>query len=230
MSYNFKNHSNYLFIAKRNSGKTHLIKYLIHSFLDKKNFQWGVVFSATNFNTKQLDIVDKKFQFDSVKESVLEQIIKIQEENKSKSKKKIGCFIIFDDVLGSVNFKSDILTRLFSTCRHNNISIFLATQYLKSVPPLIRQNSDYVFLFQIKNLNTLRDFYDEWGSNFETFDEFKIYFRNTVVGYSCLLVDQKDNTKKEMEIYSCFTAPNTYPDFKLNWKKPNYNRKLPGKV
>ena len=198
----------------------------------------GVVFSATNFNTKQLDIVDKKYQFDSVKDSVLEQIIKIQEVNKSKSKNKIGCFIIFDDVLGSVNFNSDVLTRLFSTCRHNNISIFLATQYLKSVPPLIRQNSDYVFLFQIKNLNTLRDFYDEWGSNFETFDEFKIYFKKSVNGYSCLLVDQKDNNKKDMDIYSTFTAPSSFPDFKLNWNKKddekkdrfNYNKKLLGKV
>ena len=228
----FKNHSNYLFIAKRNSGKTHLIKYLIYTFLEQKVFQWGVVFSATNFNTHQFDIVDKKYQYNTVDDIVLEQIMTIQE------KSKVGCFIIFDDVLGTVNFNSPTIKKLFTTCRHYNISIFLATQYLKSIPLLIRQNSDYVFLFDIKNLNTLRDFYDEWGSNFETFDEFKIYFKKSVNGYSCLLVDQKDNNKKDMDIYSTFTAPSSFPDFKLNWNKKddekkdrfNYNKKLLGKV
>ena len=216
----FKNHSNYLFIAKRNSGKTHLIKYLIYTFLEQKVFQWGVVFSATNFNTHQLDIVDKKYQYSTVDDRVLEQIMTIQE------KSKVGCFIIFDDVIGTVNFNSSVLKKLFTTGRHYNISIFLATQYLKSVTPLVRQNTDYVFLFDIKNLITLRAFYDEWGSNFETFEEFKTYFRNSVNGYSCLIIDQKDSKIRNNDIYSVFTAPADYPKYNLSWKGNVKKRKF----
>ncbi len=62
----------------------------------------------------------------------------------------MGCpknaFLILDDCVGSVNFNSPLWDKLATTARQYNITIMITFQRFKKCPPVIRQNSEYIFV------------------------------------------------------------------------------------
>jgi len=49
--------------------------------------------------------------------------------------------LMFDDCIGSVNWKAPILEEVFSNHRHNHVSIVVAMQYPNKLPTLISKVS-----------------------------------------------------------------------------------------
>ena len=61
---------------------------------------------------------------------------------------RIAAFIILDDVIAdqkTIRWSAD-LQRFFVQGRHLAITVFIASQYLKGVGPMVRGNCDYIFL------------------------------------------------------------------------------------
>jgi len=49
--------------------------------------------------------------------------------------------LLFDDCIGSVNWKAPMVEEVFSNHRHNHVSILVATQYPSKLPTLIHKVS-----------------------------------------------------------------------------------------
>ena len=107
------------------------------------------------------DIIPKENIYAEYNEKWGEELIKkmttINEGKWEGNKEFKNILIIMDDCI----HQSESLKKIYSMGRHAGISICCTTQYLKSVSPLIRTNSDYIFTGQLnaQSLDILSDEY-----------------------------------------------------------------------
>ncbi len=141
------------FVAKRNSGKSVLLKYLVEH--EKDQFDKIMVICPTeSINRFYSNIVDEKCIFDDYDENWTEKLIqsltKTNADTKPEERKKV--LLIFDDILSDVDFHSSpAMKKIFTRGRHVGISIICTCQYLYQLPPICRSNVDYVLVGQMNN-------------------------------------------------------------------------------
>lgn len=131
-----------IYVAKPEQGKSVSIKYLIHRLVESDNISHGWVFTATDFN-HDYDYLPKGNVTHKFSVEALEKIMEYQKVNTDKR----PAFIIFDDIVKLVPWKNVIVTQFFMNFRHFNIRILIASQYFRSLPPSIREQTNYYFIF-----------------------------------------------------------------------------------
>jgi hypothetical protein len=201
--------------AKRNSGKSYLIKYLVD--LEKNRFSKIFVICPTeciNYFYQLDNLVSSECVFDEYKEDWVNQLInrltKIN-ANKPKAERK-NVLLILDDLVADNNFhSSQSIKKLYARCRHFSCSVIMTTQYLNSIPPIIRLNSDYVLVGQL-NRQSIQLLLDEYMSGNIERDEFiDLYYRATQ-DYGFLVINNnsvKDNDDLN-SIYGIIKTPSKY--------------------
>ena len=116
-------------IAKRNSGKSYLLKYLLEYSIKNKDFNKIYVVSPTEkMNKYYSDIIPENCIFDKYEDEwVLCLIDKMGKINSGKSKESDNpthCLIILDDCTSDVNMhQMKGLKKLYTRGRHSFISI-----------------------------------------------------------------------------------------------------------
>lgn len=201
--------------AKRNSGKSYLIKYLVD--LEKNRFSKIFVICPTeciNYFYQLDNLVSSECVFDEYNEDWVNQLInrltKIN-ANKPKAERK-NVLLILDDLVADNNFhSSQSIKKLYARCRHFSCSVIMTTQYLNSIPPIIRLNSDYVLVGQL-NRQSIQLLLDEYMSGNIERDEFiDLYYRATQ-DYGFLVINNnsvKDNDDLN-SIYGIIKTPSKY--------------------
>ena len=139
------------FVAKRNSGKSQLLRYFL---LQSKNTfnKIFVICPTESINRFYSDIIPKENVFDSYSEEWVESLIKkMTDVNAGKSnKEKKFVLLILDDCCSDTNFhQSKSLKKLFTRGRHIGIGIFITAQYVYHIPPICRNNCDYILVGQL---------------------------------------------------------------------------------
>jgi hypothetical protein len=114
-------------------------------------------------------------------------------KKQSKSKGKI--FLGIDDSTHQKSslMKSDALLQIATTSRHLHIHTWIILHYNKGViPPNVRQNLGYVFVFQLST-KPLKDIFEQYIqiSKYKTFDDFDKDFSKMCdeYKYACMLID-----------------------------------------
>ena len=75
--------------------------------------------------------------------------------------------------------------------RHYNTIVLFAVQYLRTGIPVLRELVHYAIIFKSRRHDTLKAIYTEFGTLFETFDEFKQhFFEITNEKYNAMLYDR----------------------------------------
>lgn len=97
--------------------------------------------------------IDKKHVFTDLDEApeLLEVILDSQQKklDKEEADKVEQYAIIFDDVIGDVQFMNEkSFTRCFYQVRHVNCTTFICTQHFKRVPRVCRLQANFIFYFQ----------------------------------------------------------------------------------
>jgi len=110
--------------------------------MKRKQFQWIIVFSATKFNGEWSEIVGEKCVYDDFNADMVTALLANQAKLVKKKKAKPG-LLLFDDMIGTAKYKSDIMSKIAIASRHFLISVWITSQFTTKMPPLIRQNSDY---------------------------------------------------------------------------------------
>jgi hypothetical protein len=161
----------HIFPASPGSGKSYLIKFLVYLLSKKKQIDYWVVFCGTAFNDSY-SFIPEGYVFTNYDENVLGNCLRFQ----SQSTKKPSLGIIFDDC---ISFETDmrrgrIISKLFTEFRHYNCTVFVATQYMYRLPPVVRESAAYYWLFPQRTNRSWGVIYEVVGSNnFENFNEFK---------------------------------------------------------
>ena len=160
-------------------GKTNMIKYLIlKNSVDRKIFNFGLVFCRTKFNNKDYTYIPDKYIIGGYDENILRKFID-NLEKLIKEKKKFSAFLVFDDLIGILNRNDPFLINLWSIHRHLNLTIFIATQHLKgsSTNTVFREVTNNGIFFRTNREDTIRAIYKEFGTNgFDKYVDFKNHF------------------------------------------------------
>lgn len=202
-----------VFIAKRNSGKSYLMKHLLNTIVKKKNkINWIKVITPTKFNGEWSNILGDDNVYDEFDNDLIDDILYRQKELKNRNIKNSG-LLILDDCLGSANFQNSLFTKLASAGRHYNLTVWISFQHFYKVPTVLRTNSDYLFILgnhPIKVSKTLYEDFQTEGVN--DFKEMDILLKNATDDHGILIVDNS-TSKTKMLIYK---APKKLKILKIN--------------
>ena len=183
------------FLAKRNSGKSVLCKYLIEAEKHKFN-KIFLICPTEKINSHYSDLVKPDDIFDEYDEEWVDSLIKkMTDENAGKTKNK-NVMLILDDCVSDINFhQSPSLKKLFTRGRHINISVCLVLQYMNMCPPVCRANSDYLFVGQL-NKQSIGLLCDEFQSGDISKEDFIKMYNRCSNDYHFLVINNnsvKDN-------------------------------------
>jgi len=196
-------------IAKRNSGKSCLLKYLVEAERHKFNKIY-VICPTEKINRFYSDIVDDECIFDNYDEKWVEKLInKMTMINSNKpQKERKNVLLILDDIVSDHNFhQSPTLKKLFIRGRHINIGIILTFQYLNLIPPVARVNLDYLFAGQM-NKQSVDLLISEFISGDISKEEFLRMFLRCTRDYNFLVINNNSVKDDDLNsIYGCIKAP-----------------------
>jgi hypothetical protein len=196
------------FIARRNSGKSHLMKYLLHALTKGQKFAWVLVVTPTAFTGEWSEIVGEANVREAWNETEIEKILNHQAACREKGKPNPG-LLILDDCLGSVHFNSPICLRLASTGRHFDITCWLSFQHYAKTPTFIRSNVDHLFILNPQNDKVIRSLHDEFSpEGYPDWREWKKFVLAACKDYGVVSVGPD-------RIARVIRAPAVLPIFKL---------------
>ena len=196
-------------LAKRNSGKSCLLKYLVEAERYKFN-KIFVICPTEKINRFYNDIVEDDCIFDNYNEKWVNKIIdKMTEINSNKpTKERKNILLILDDVVCDHNFhQSPSLKKLFVRGRHINIAIILTFQYLNLIPPVARNNLDCLFVGQM-NKQSIDLLVSEFISGDISKEEFIKMYNRCTKDYNFLVINNNSVKDDDLNsIYGMIKAP-----------------------
>ena len=181
-------------IAKRNSGKSEIIKYLLKYSISQNQFNKVYVICPTNSINHFYDsIIDKNNIKDVYDEEWVELLIskmsKINDGKTSQKDKPYNVLLILDDVANDKAFAhSATIKKLYGRGRHSFISIICVSQQLHSLATIQRSNSDFLICGQINssNINLLCD---EFRAPIVTKKEFIELYKKCTSNYNFFVIN-----------------------------------------
>ena len=200
-------------IGKRNSGKSQMLRYLVMQQrpLFKSIF---VICPTESVNNFYKDLVKKENIFDSYNENWIESLIKkMTEINSSKSDEQAShVLLILDDCCSDTNFhQSKSFKKLCTRGRHIKISVIITCQYIYQVPPVERNNSDFILCSQM-NTQGLDLLTSEFlMGNISKKDFIQMYYKNTA-DFGFLIINNNCASSNDNldEIYGNLKVPEKF--------------------
>ena len=151
-----------LFVARRNSGKTHLQQHLLYVLAKSGKFKWVLVIYPTAFTGSWSAIVGEDAVLPVFDPEQVETLMQRQADLREDGIDNPG-LLILDDCLGSANFQSDLFTKIASAGRHYRITVWASFQHYHKCPTVIRTNADYLYVMGVQNERVLKSLWDEYG-------------------------------------------------------------------
>jgi hypothetical protein len=211
-------------IGKRRSGKSFLLRDLLSRHAD---IPTGLVMSATESANQFFgDFVPSVFIHDGFEEKVAHNYVKAQTAITNKMKAELKTlrrtdinprsFFIMDDLGFDAPrwVKDKNIKFLFMNGRHVNALFLITLQYPKGIPPALRTNVDYTFIFRESNMNNRKILYDNYAGMFATFDIFCQVMDQCTNNYECLVIDNTSTSNALVDQVFWYRADDQ-PDFQM---------------
>ena len=199
-------------VAKRNSGKSILVRYLINKqkHLFSKIF---VICPTEKINPFYNTITQEDCIFDEWNENWVEELInsltKINTHQPLSQRKNV--LLILDDCMSDINYNgSRCMKQIYTRGRHFNLSIIATCQYLNSLPKICRSNCDLIITGQM-NLSSIEMLSKEYCSNLEK-KEFISLFNRTTKDYGFLVINN-NSVKENADLNSIYGQIKTPDEF-----------------
>ena len=197
-----------LIIGMRKSGKTTLLRAIIHRLLEKYSEEiYGIwVYSKTAFvNREDYDFTDKLSLIDTKeveRHLIKQEQIKILSKEDQRVKPK-NVVIVLDDFVSDIPHAAKVEGRVLETIatmgRHYNITCIILSQRYSKISTTVRDNSNYIFCTSISqeslfSLYTLQTDYNNRQLMWQDYNSF------TKENQFSFMMMQKENPR----------APNVY--------------------
>jgi hypothetical protein len=195
-----------LIIGKTQSGKSHLLKYLLKALYLEGRFSFGCVVSMTSQFTNDWDCIPRNFHLtpdrteDYLKKSLLPKMAQLKSAGYY-----VPAFIILDDCLGELKWNDAFWTQVATTVRHYNISLFITTQYLKKIPSVIRSQCSQYFFLKMMNQLELKGAYEQCFSMSMKYDQFVNFIFENTKNFKAIFVN--NHSLDNENLYQVIQAP-----------------------
>jgi len=238
------------FIGKRKSGKSFTIRDILYH---KRSIPIGQIVSGSEkVNPFFSDFFPSSFIADEYSDALLNKIFKRQEQIKEKShqikaqnkeRTKRGLplqrdvdsrfLIVFDDCLHDSKWaRSKPVKHIFMNGRHFGIFFILAMQYVVGVPPNLRGNIDYVFIFRDSSIQNRKKIFENFGGVVGDFQLFS-KLMDSLDKYECLVLCN-DADKVGFHEQVMYYKAEMRPDFRICsdivWKKHEEMKRIKDKI
>jgi hypothetical protein len=206
-----------VFIGKRRTGKSFLIKDLIYYH---RHIPIGTVISGTESANKFYgDFMPSMFVHDEYTPQIISSALKRQQVIKRKHDKNPNidpnAFVILDDCLYDSSWTKDKNVRcLFMNGRHFNVLFAIAMQFPLGIPPNLRTNIDYVFILRENNINNRRRIYENYASMFPTFEVFCTVMDQCTENHECLVL-QINSASNKLEDQVFWYKAKSHDNFRI---------------
>lgn len=212
-----------VFIGKRGSGKSWGIKDLLYYHRD---IPIGSVISPTeSSNPFYGGIVPKVLIHDEYTEELLSNVVKRQKMIKKQMRREIKrygkssidprSFLILDDCLyDNVWAKDKNMKFLFMNGRHINEMVIITMQYPLGIPPNLRTNIDYTFIFRENFIGNRKRIYENYAGMFPNYDSFSQVMDQCTEDYECLVINNTTKSNKLIDQVFWYKAEN-HPSYTL---------------
>ena len=126
-------------------------------------------------------------------------------QNNVHNKQDPRTFTILDDCLYDDKWSRDKLMRLiFMNGRHWKIMLMISMQYPLGVPPILRTNIDFVFIFREPVRKNRERLYENYAGMFPTFETFNQIMDKLIGWDECLVIDntvESNNWQDRVYLY-----------------------------
>lgn len=216
-----------VFIGRRNSGKSFAIKDLLYYHRD---LPIGTVISPTETsNPFYGDIVPKLFIHDEYTAELLDNVVRRQKMMKKKIRKEMHCygkntidpraFLILDDCLyDNVWAKDKNMKFLFMNGRHVNEMVIITMQYPLGIPPNLRSNVDYTFIFRDNFIGNRKRIYENYAGMFPNLDCFNQIMDQCTENFECLVINNTTKSNKLEDQVFWYKADN-HPSYTIGCRE-----------
>jgi len=175
-------------------------------FYHHRDIPSGIVFSGTEeANPFFRDFIPDSFIHNEYDPDLITKITNHQKGKIRKAKDdgiKDGkspsnnFFIVLDDMLhDAASWKNDkTIKEIFFNGRHYNFLFMLTMQYTNGIPPNLRSNIDYVFIFNEPSLVNRKKIWQDYGAIIPTFDHFCNILDACTQNHECLVITTSTNS------------------------------------
>lgn len=220
-----------IFIGKRGSGKS---KAVLDYLYNNQDLPMGTCISPTeDYNNTFTGKIPSIFLHEEFSEELLEKFIHRQKVISKRIKvdpkyRNVDprTFLIFDDCLyDAKKWVNDRNIRfIFMNGRHVHISFLLTMQTILGIPPCLRDNVDFIFIFKENKLNSKKKLYEHYAGVFPTFEMFSKVLDECTKDHGCLVIDNRTQSDKlEDQVYWYRADVNKVKNFRMCdeafWKK-----------
>ena len=196
-------------IAKRNSGKSYLLRYMVK--IQKHDFDKIFIICPTNIiNDFYKNITEKDNIFNEYNELWMESLINKMTDINSRLEdvKRKNVLLILDDLVADIRFASCKSLKLLAIRgRHIGISIIMTSQYINTIPPIIRSNVDFTI---VGNLNRKSlDLLEKESNTNLTRKEFNTLYLTSTKDYCFFCINNTNvkNINQLTNIYGILRTP-----------------------
>ena len=198
-----KSDSVVVFIGKRNTGKSYCMKDILSY---NRDIPVGVVVSPTERANGYFEkFIPKMLIYDDLEEKIVSKFLSRQiniTKDRKKELEKHGsstidprAFLILDDCMYNKAVTKDKNIRcIFMNGRHYKIFLLITMQHGLGLPPDLRSNIDYVFIFRNNIVKEREKIYNHYAGMFPTFDVFNQVMNQCTENFECLVIDNKSQS------------------------------------
>ena len=209
-----------VFIGKTHTGKSFCARDLLYH---KRDFPVGKIMSGTErANGYYKDFVPSSvISFDwspiSCDKFVKRQEIICGKKLKDPNYKFVDPrgFFVLDDLMYDTSWiKYKTIKQLFMTGRHYKILFVITMQYPLGIPPTLRTNIDYIFLFRENIIKNRKRIYEHYAGMFPTFEMFCSTMDKYTENYGCIVIHNGASSNNIIDqVYWYKAAP--HDNFKM---------------
>lgn len=227
-----------LCLGKRRSGKSFLVRDI---FYHNRHIPTGVVFSGTEEASPFFgDFIPDCFIHSEYDPKLIDNIMLRQKRKirdcKNLSNSETGkntsnnVFIVLDDMLHDASAwkKDKTMKSIFFNGRHFNFFFILTMQYAQGIPPELRSNIDYVFIFNEPSVANRKRIWESYAGMVPDFTYFCNILDSCTQNHECLVIKTSGNSSDLREQIFWYKAEAHEP-FRVghpklwNFHKDHYN-------
>jgi hypothetical protein len=131
-----------IFIAKRKSGKTHLINHFINDYLWNK-YDIILVFTNAAGVDEYREFIDTPYIFPEFRPDIVD----IVRQANAQCENRVNVLVIMDDSCSRKQKFDQTILDMYTKGRHDNISIIYSVQDGSLVDNVWKENADFIFMF-----------------------------------------------------------------------------------
>lgn len=215
-------------VGKPNTGKSVLLKSILRS--KSHLIPNALIVSGTeDSNGFYSNFCPSIFIHNQYSNDLIENFIKRQRIAKRYCKNPWS-FLVLDDCTEDIRiFNSPTMMNIYKNGRHYSLMYILSLQYCMDVKPVVRTNTDGIFILRENNASNRMKLYKNWcPSCIPNFEVFNILMNKLTEDYTALYIDNSGNSNRIEDTIFYYKAPLINdPEWRLGcddaWKF-HYNR------